>query len=47
MKKKLINLTKKYFNYFINKDLDNLKTIFDDKIKLHDWENLIDGKKKF
>ena len=47
MKKKLINLTKNYFNFFRNKDLDNLEKILDANIILHDWENLIKGKKKF
>ena len=46
MKKKLINLTKNYFNFFRNKDLDNLEKILDANIILHDWENLIKGKKK-
>ena len=33
----LEKLSLSYFNYFMNKDLINLRKIFDDKVKLIDW----------
>ena len=41
------NLSIKYFNYFENKDLENLSKIISTKINLTDWENRIEGKKNF
>ena len=35
---KLKNLVKEYFFYFSNKDISNLRNMFDDNINLRDWE---------
>lgn len=40
---KLIELAKKYFSYFSNKDIDSLKVLFSSEIKLRDWEIDIEG----
>jgi hypothetical protein len=46
MKKKIIEaIVKKYFNFFVNKDLYNLSLIFDHNITLRDWTASIKGKR--
>ena len=35
---KLIELAKKYFDYFSKKDIQNIKNIFSEDITLKDWE---------
>ena len=33
----------RYFDYFSNKDLDNLSLMFSQEVKLQDWELLAEG----
>tara|TARA_Y100001968_G_scaffold288772_1_gene291271 strand:+ start:1098 stop:1442 length:345 start_codon:yes stop_codon:yes gene_type:complete len=40
----LKDLTMKYINMFINKDINGLSNIFDDSIVLRDWETMAEGK---
>ncbi|MDC2979771.1 hypothetical protein OAY11_03075, partial [Pelagibacteraceae bacterium] len=34
----LVELAKKYFNYFSNKDIQNLQNLFSENVILKDWE---------
>tara|TARA_B110000037_G_C16863279_1_gene400941 strand:- start:172 stop:501 length:330 start_codon:yes stop_codon:yes gene_type:complete len=34
----LIKLSEKYFNFFVNKNIDGLRLMFSDDIVLRDWE---------
>tara|TARA_B110000483_G_C18089458_1_gene501364 strand:+ start:71 stop:397 length:327 start_codon:yes stop_codon:yes gene_type:complete len=40
---KIQDLAKEYFKYFKSKDIDRLKVLFDQKIKLSDWEVEVNG----
>ena len=42
----LIQLAKKYFNLFSNKDIENLKKLYSNDIILTDWEIEVKGKKE-
>ena len=42
---RLLKLTKKYFEYFRNANINKLKDLFSDNIILTDWEIDIKGKK--
>ena len=41
----LINITKLYFQYFSEKDIQNLELLFSENIRLVDWEINVIGKK--
>lgn len=41
----LINITKLYFQYFSDKDIQNLELLFSENIRLVDWEINVIGKK--
>jgi len=41
----LINITKLYFQYFSEKDVQNLELLFSENIRLVDWEINVIGKK--
>lgn len=41
----LINITKLYFQYFSEKDIENLELLFSENIRLVDWEINVIGKK--
>ena len=45
-KKKIFLLSKKYFNYFQNKNIEALKKIFALNISLKDWDNKKKGRKE-
>ncbi len=45
-KKKIFHLSKKYFNYFQNKNIKSLKGIFASNISLKDWDNKKKGRKE-
>ena len=40
---KLIEKSKKYFDYFSSKDLDNLEKMFCEEVGLRDWESTNDN----
>ena len=40
---KLYKLSKQYFEYFKNKDIDLLKTLFAKEIELKDWDIDVKG----
>jgi len=46
VKKKIINISKNYFNYFQKKEIQNLDYLFATNIVLKDWDNHEVGKKK-
>jgi hypothetical protein len=45
LNKKLENNLKAYFNYFSNKDIKKLVTLFSNDIRIIDWTSNITGKK--
>jgi hypothetical protein len=46
MKKKINHIVRKYFLAFEKKNISTLKSLFEEKIILHDWNNYISGKSK-
>ena len=40
------NVAEKYFHYFSEKDIEALKTLFDEDVKLRDWEIEAQGLEK-
>lgn len=45
-KKKIFYISKKYFNYFQNKNIKSLREIFATNISLKDWANRKKGRKE-